>query len=268
MPKRGRGDQLDAAVELARLAGQQRMHGRIEAERGGRSRHVVDLAVGDHDRRRRAVGRHVGERLIEIGEQHGAVAAVDIGDGRRSTGRHALRDRAPSPRRSSSSARIASVCSVRPAMVWLWLSSTTTMAMSLSGSRSSLSQVRVGERQHQHGKGRARAGRRRACAPEQQASKQRDAAPATMPEHRPGDEAVRQGGRWTSSCSWIATGPAVRAGRERAPGRPCSCRSARTSPGSRRREKPSRVAPRRRGRRDRSAGSLRRAPRPMRDRSR
>ena len=39
--------------------------------------------------------------------------------------------------RSSSVLRMASVRSLRPAMVWLWLSSTTTARMSLSGSRSS-----------------------------------------------------------------------------------------------------------------------------------
>ena len=60
MPKRGADDQHDAAVALVRLAGDQRMHRRGEAERAGVGRHVVDAAVGDQDGAGDAVGRHVG----------------------------------------------------------------------------------------------------------------------------------------------------------------------------------------------------------------
>ena len=52
-----RVEDLDAAVELVGPAGQQRVHRRVEAEPAGRLRHVVDLAVGDHDDAGEAVGR-------------------------------------------------------------------------------------------------------------------------------------------------------------------------------------------------------------------
>ena len=47
MPKRGAVDQHDAAVALVLVAGDQRMHRRGEAERGGVGRHVVHAPVGD-----------------------------------------------------------------------------------------------------------------------------------------------------------------------------------------------------------------------------
>ena len=81
MPKRGAVRHLKPAVELAFLAGQKRVHRSIEAERRGRRGHVMHLAVGDHDHAREPVGRHVGQRLAEIGEQHGAVALA-VGRGR------------------------------------------------------------------------------------------------------------------------------------------------------------------------------------------
>ena len=68
-----RGDQRDAAVALVLVAGDERMKGRGEAERAGILRHVVDAAVGDHDDAGDAVGRHVGERRAERGEQPRAV---------------------------------------------------------------------------------------------------------------------------------------------------------------------------------------------------
>ena len=63
---------LDAAVELVGLAGQQRVHGSVEAQRLRRLGHVVHLAVGDHDDAGQPVGRRVGERAVEVGEQVGA----------------------------------------------------------------------------------------------------------------------------------------------------------------------------------------------------
>ena len=68
-----RRDQRDAAVALVRVAGDQRMQRRGKAERGGVGRHVVHAAVGDHDGAGDAVGRHVGERRAERGEQPRAV---------------------------------------------------------------------------------------------------------------------------------------------------------------------------------------------------
>ena len=60
---------LDAAVELVGRAGEQRVHGRVEAERRGGGRHVVHFAVGQQDDAGEPVGRGIGERLVEIGEQ-------------------------------------------------------------------------------------------------------------------------------------------------------------------------------------------------------
>ena len=77
----GRAQDLEPAVELALLAGQKRMHRRIEAKAGGGSGHVMHLAFGNHDHPGEPVGRHVGKRLGEIGEQHGAVALA-VGRGR------------------------------------------------------------------------------------------------------------------------------------------------------------------------------------------
>ena len=79
----GRAQHLQPAVELAGLAGQKRLHRRIEAEPCGGGGDVVHLAVGDHDHPGEPVRRHVGQGLGEIAEQHGAVAlAVGRGRGR------------------------------------------------------------------------------------------------------------------------------------------------------------------------------------------
>jgi hypothetical protein len=76
-----RAQDLEPTVELAGLAGEQRMYRRIEAEVCGGSRQVMHLAVGDHDHPGKPVWRHVGKSLREIGEQHGAVPLA-IGRGR------------------------------------------------------------------------------------------------------------------------------------------------------------------------------------------
>ena len=72
---------FEPAVELSRLAGDERVNGRVEAERRGAAGHVMDVAVGEHDHAREPVRRHVGQRLAEVGEQHGAVALAVAGDG-------------------------------------------------------------------------------------------------------------------------------------------------------------------------------------------
>ena len=64
----GRGGHFEPAVELVLLAGEKRVHGRIEAERRRLLRNVVDLAVRDHDDAGQAVGRNVGQGFAEIGE--------------------------------------------------------------------------------------------------------------------------------------------------------------------------------------------------------
>ena len=50
-------------------AGEEAVHGRVEAQHLRRFRHVVHLAVGDHDDAGEAIGRRVGERAVEVGEE-------------------------------------------------------------------------------------------------------------------------------------------------------------------------------------------------------
>ena len=54
-------------------AGDQRMHRRLEAERGGIGRNVVDAAVGDEEGAGDAIGRHVRQRRGQRAEQPRAV---------------------------------------------------------------------------------------------------------------------------------------------------------------------------------------------------
>ena len=68
-----RGHQHDAAVALIGGPGDQAVHRRSEAERGGVLGHVVDAAVGQENRTGDPVGRHVGERRAERREQPRAV---------------------------------------------------------------------------------------------------------------------------------------------------------------------------------------------------
>ena len=67
------GDDHDTAVALVGDAADEGVNGRGESERAGVGGHVVNPAVGDEDRARHAVRRHVGERRVERGEQAGAV---------------------------------------------------------------------------------------------------------------------------------------------------------------------------------------------------
>ena len=68
-----RGNERDAAVAFVRVSGNQRMDRRGKAERGGVRRYVMHAAVGDHDDAGDAIGRHVGQRRTECGEQSRAV---------------------------------------------------------------------------------------------------------------------------------------------------------------------------------------------------
>ena len=129
-----RRDQHDAAVALVRPAGDQRMHRRREAERGGLGRHVVHAAVGDEDRAGDAVGRHVGERRAERREQARAVGLA-VGLAGLDDAHFEARDARRAARVSA--ARAASVCFARSPKFWLGLLSTTTTATEVSGSRSS-----------------------------------------------------------------------------------------------------------------------------------
>ena len=130
-----RRDQHDAAVALVRAAGDQRMHGRGEAERRGVGRHVVHAPVGDEDRAGDALAAaRRSSAALQRGEQPRAVGlAARIRRPRRS----ALRDWGCVRAARTSAARTASVCLVRSPNSWLALLSTTTMATEVSGSRSS-----------------------------------------------------------------------------------------------------------------------------------
>ena len=66
-------EEFDAPVALAGMAGDERMKGSMEAERGGGGRHVVHDPVGDREHRADALGRHVGEALVQRLEQLRAV---------------------------------------------------------------------------------------------------------------------------------------------------------------------------------------------------
>ncbi len=77
----------EAAVGLARLAGQEHVQRRVERQ-AVRRRHVVHLAVGDHHRAGDALRRHVGERAHERGVELGA----GIGQGRVGIGRAGMDD--------------------------------------------------------------------------------------------------------------------------------------------------------------------------------
>ena len=69
MPKRGASTSSMPPVALALVAGDQRMQRRVEAERAGRGGDVVGDAVGDEDRAADPLGRRVGERRAQRGEQ-------------------------------------------------------------------------------------------------------------------------------------------------------------------------------------------------------
>ena len=73
MPNRGAADNRDAAVALVLAAGDERMHRRLEAQRGGIGGNVVDPAVGDQERAGDAVDRNVRQRRGQRAEQFGAV---------------------------------------------------------------------------------------------------------------------------------------------------------------------------------------------------
>ena len=93
-------------------------------------------------------------------------------------------------------------------------------------SRSSCAQRRVGEREQQGGE-RQRAQQRAARAAEQQAADQQHAASDDRAAQKNGAGSIgaKSIDQFMRSC---LIAPAVRAVPARAPGRPCSCRSART----------------------------------------
>ncbi len=215
-----RREDLDAAVELVGGAGQQRVHRRVEAERGGGLRHVVHLAVGQHDDAGEAVGRGVGQRLVEIGEKvragRGHVAGargrhpfdVQIGD-LAELGFEVGLDRGGL--RLAVAERLAGALvddddgDVGEALALL------------------LAQRRIGER-GEHGGDGGGAQQRPARAAVQQIADEDDGKRARRPEER-GRQHRCEIDRPVHALCLIAR--AVRAAPARAPGRLCSCRSAR-----------------------------------------
>src|SRR5205085_12688144 len=71
--KARRADELDAAITLARTAGDECVHRRGEAELRGLGRYVVHAPIGDEQRARDAIRRHVGERRAKRIEKARAI---------------------------------------------------------------------------------------------------------------------------------------------------------------------------------------------------
>ena len=166
MPKRGALRTCSRRSNSPGLPVSSACTGASKPSAGGGGGHVVHLAVGDHDDAGEPVGRHVGQRLGEIGEQHGAVALA-VGRGRgRCTQRTSRLGKALSC--SSNSLRIASVRSVRPAMAWLWLSSTHDGDHVVERLALLLLQLRIGDGEQQQRVAQQPQHRAAARAPEQQ----------------------------------------------------------------------------------------------------
>ena len=69
-----RGDDGDAAVALIAAAGDQRMHRRVEADRGRIGGNVMHAPISDQECAGDAIRRHIGQRRCDGGEQFGAVS--------------------------------------------------------------------------------------------------------------------------------------------------------------------------------------------------
>ena len=69
-----RRNEHHSAVAFTRMPGDERMHGGGKSERARVCRHVVHAAMGQEDRARDLLRRHIGERLAERREQARAVA--------------------------------------------------------------------------------------------------------------------------------------------------------------------------------------------------
>ena len=188
-------------------------------------RDVVHLAVGEHDDRADALGRHVGERGRERAEQLGAVDRLAAGRRRR---RRCVRTSMlwnAASRCFSALGRGAVVLS-RPSSVWLALLSTTsatTVGQRLAflveqtglASASSSASAAASARSHAPRMRRTRPG---------MTSSDRE-RPPSGDDQRP----AAASGAKASRPVHALTARAARAAPGRAPGRPCSCRSACTS---------------------------------------
>ena len=171
MPKRGAFSKRMRRSRLALVAGDQRMQRRAEV--GGAGRHVVDLAVGDHDGAADARRRHVAEGAVQRAEQPrlgalvGGVGLAGLDDA------HVELLEARQPLLQAGERLRRSRPGASP-MSWLWLRSTTSATTLFSGSRSSSSSTGLSraaasaasaaKRKQRAALAQAQAGERRAAA--------------------------------------------------------------------------------------------------------
>ena len=192
------------------------MHRRLETEARGRSRHVVHLAVGNHDHAGKPVWRHVGKRLREVGEQHGAVtlavrrgrvridpAHLEVGEGLEPLLQFLAQ---------LGGARGAAGDGLALAVVDHHGEHVVERLAVL------LLQLRIGEGEQQQRVAQQPEDSAAPRAPKQQREQHRAQA-GERPQYRPGHE-----GKEFDRPAHGVTAPTARAGQGRAPDRPCSCR--------------------------------------------
>ncbi len=235
-----RGDDRDTAVALVLLPGDQRVHRRLEAEPGGVGRNVVDAAVGDQERTGDAVDRHVRQGRGQRAEQLGAVGLAVGLSGIDDT------DLEPLDLLQAVDQRFLRLSGLAIAVAEI-------LARALvdhdGGDRGEGIAVLAGEggigerqqEQRQRGHAHGSAARTR----QQQHERDDD----DRGQREPQDDRGNQRRECDAVIHIDPIAPAVRSGPVRAPGRPCSCRSACTS-----------RCWRRRGRRIRAGGGRRRSP--------
>ena len=196
--------------------------GAVEAERGGVGRHVVDAAVGDHDRAGDAVRRHVGERRA---------AAPRTAACRRSR----RRPRRPrrSARRGPECGRAARRAAARAASVCVGAVAEVLARALVDDDRRRPTSAARGPRGSATGwrapAPSARAPARARRAPRLRTTSSSTASNSATPQRRPQHVGGTSGANVMPKPKCAPIGPAVRAAPGRAPGRPCSCRSACTS---------------------------------------
>ena len=214
------GDDLKPAIVLTRLTGNESMHRRLEAKRCGGAGHIMHLALGDEDRAGEAVARHIRQALGEIGEEHGPVA---IGVAGRRGGAY--------PADVEVGNRLQFLAEFLAEFLGAVGATGDGLALTLvdddgddvvEGLAILLLELRVGDREHEQNEARKAQHGAAARAPKEE-REQEHANASQHPENGPRHE------RQEFEGPLHPTGPTFRGGQEREPGRPCSCRSARTS---------------------------------------
>ncbi len=218
----GRLDHAQPAVGFLALRRDQHVQRRA-AGRGLRD--VVHLPVGDGDRAGEAGARNVGQRPVDGGEQPGAgIAAFRHGDGAQLQVRQLRRLLARSAARAASARRARSPTCIEA--VW------STTSRPISGRLSRVSCTSRGPASHSSSTAKParrqqRAARRAARAASATTSSDEHAERGDQPERQQRIEAERGDDLFRAA----SIAPAAAGSPARAPGRLCSCRSARTSPG-------------------------------------